>query len=471
MTSPQSSLSGTHRAGITLLGLGPGNPEQLTRRAWHIIQHAAEILLRTRQHPTVAAFPDSVVIHDFDAYYQSAENFEDVYEKIVAEVLERGQRPQGVIYAVPGHPLLAEATGTAIFHQARQAGLDVDVVDGLSFLEPLQTALGLDLFPQTTIVDAFEVIAGLQPPFPTSAPAVIAQLHSRAMASDLKLTLMAAYPDDHPVQLAHAAGTSAERVESLRLYELDRSQHIGLLSCLHVPALGAYTSLPALQQIVARLRAPDGCPWDRAQTHLSMRPHLLEETYEVLEALDAEDPVALVEELGDLLFQIVFHAQMASESGDFAMAQVISGIAEKLIRRHPHVFGDADVQGIEGVLANWDQWKAAEKEQDFDHPHGPLAGLPAGLPALAQAQASLQRLSRAALQESLSAKDLDRLRANIESLISRFQAETETQRGANGERMAEGEIGEMLFSLVQLSEALGVDAESALRVVNARLGA
>ncbi len=208
---------------ITLVGLGPGDPALLTREAWDLISAAPEIYLRTRHHPAVAGFPASIAIHSFDDLYESQDTFEAVYDRIIQQVLELGQRPQGVIYAVPGHPYIAEATGPEIARQARQAGIPFRVVEGLSFLEPTLTLLGLDPFPHTALVDAFELVTAHVPPFPPSVPAIIAQIHSRAMASEVKLTLMANYPDQHPVQLIHAAGTSQAKVESLSLYEIDRS--------------------------------------------------------------------------------------------------------------------------------------------------------------------------------------------------------------------------------------------------------
>ena len=220
-------------------------------------------------------------------------------------------------------------------------------------------------------------------------PALIAQLYSRALAAEVKLTLMNAYPDTHPVALVHAAGTRDERVEHLPLYELDRRETLGDLTVLYIPPLPLPGAFETFQNTVARLRAPDGCPWDRQQTHQSLRPGLLEETYEVLAALDAEDMDALREELGDLLLHIVMQAQMATEEGSFRMADVIAQENAKLIRRHPHVFAGVEVSGVAEVLTNWEKIKQAEKAEEEAPGEGvaALAGVPPALPALAQAQA------------------------------------------------------------------------------------
>ena len=329
--------------GITLLGLGPGNPDQLTREAWNVLSSADEVWLRTRQHPTISALPSTLSVHSFDDLYENGESFEQVYETIVEKILELGGRPQGVIYAVPGHPFVAETTCPKIARLARDEGLATTIVEGLSFLEPTFSALGLDPYPRLTLFDAMELSMAHVPAFPPDIPVLIAQLYSRLVASEVKMTLNTAYPDEHPVQLVHAAGTKDEVVEDLKLYEIDRSEHVGLLTSLYIPPLGEGTSFEAFQEVVAHLRAPDGCPWDREQTHQSLRTHLLEETYEALSAIDAEDVNGMQEEFGDLLLQIVLHAQIANEEGNFTINSLIKNIYDKIVRRHPHVFGEVAV--------------------------------------------------------------------------------------------------------------------------------
>jgi len=309
-----------------------------------------EIWLRTNQHPTVAGLPASIKVHSFDDLYDTSDSFEEVYSAIVEKILELGARAEGVVYAVPGDPFLAEATCPAIAQRARAAGLPVKVVSGISFLEPVFAALGLDPYPRLTLVDALDLSQAHHPAFPPDIPALVAQVYSRMVAAEVKVTLNAVYPDEHPVRLVHAAGTQAELVEDLPLYQIDRSEHIGLLTVLYLPALAEGTSFEAFQEIVAHLRAPEGCPWDREQTHQSLRSSLLEESYEALAALDSEDPHKMTEEFGDLLLQIVLNAQIASEEGEFGMADVLKGIYDKLIRRHPHVFGETRVDGVGTVL-------------------------------------------------------------------------------------------------------------------------
>jgi tetrapyrrole methylase family protein/MazG family protein len=443
--------------GITLLGLGPGGADLLTRQAWHILEQAQEIYLRTRQHPAVSDFPPQLEIHSFDDFYEQEESFEEVYARIVESVLALGRRPQGVIYAVPGHPFFAEATCPEIARRAAAEGIPLRVVEGISFLEPTFTALGHDPLPHTAVVDALEMANAHVPPFPPSVPAVIAQIYSQAVASDVKLTLMALYPDEFPVRFVHAAGTAEVQVEELALYQIDRSPNIGLLSTLYVPPLGPETSFEAFQEIIAHLRAPDGCPWDREQTHQSLRPYLLEEAYEVLAALDAEDPQEMQEEFGDLLLQVVLHAQIAEEFGEFTMADVLRSIHTKIVHRHPHVFGDLNLEQASDVLLNWERLKEQERADKGNTETSLLDGVALALPALVQAEQYQKRASRVGFDWP-----------EVKGVLDKVDEELAEVNAANNHDDREDEIGDLLFAVVNLARWYGVDPESALRAANQR---
>ena len=442
-------------AGITLLGLGPGNPSQMTRQAWEMLNAAREVWLRTRQHPAVDSLPASLEVHSFDDLYEKGESFEAVYAAIVDKVLELGKRPQGVIYAVPGDPFIAESTGPEISRRARQEGSPVQVINGLSFIEPVFAALGLDPLPHITLLDALELSRLHTPPFPVDQPALVAQIYSRLVAAEVKTSLNSIYPDEHPMHLVHAAGTDAEWVENLPLYEIDRSEKIGLLTVLYIPPLPKGASFEAFQEVVARLRAPDGCPWDREQTHLSLRPHLLEEAYESLAALDSQDPHKMAEEFGDLLLQIVLNAQIGSETGGFSMQDVLQGIYTKIIHRHPHVFGDWQVQGVGEVLQNWEKLKAEERQQNGEKEKGLLDGVPVALPALIQAQEYQDRAARVGFDWPEISGVLDKIAEEMR----------EVQQAGDPTELAD-DIGDLFFALVNLARWKQVDAESALRGTN-----
>ncbi len=442
---------------VTIVGLGPGNPAHLTREAWDVLSTAPELHLRTARHPTVAGLPPTVTVHSFDDVYETVPEFGAVYAHIAERVLELGRRPQGVVYAVPGHPSVAEATVGLIAARAAAAGLPVRIVPGLSFVEVTLTALGVDALPNLQVADALDLAARHHPSFQPDAPALIAQLYAASVAGDVKLTLMNQYPDDHPVALVHAVGTPDERVEWLPLYEVDRSPHIAHLTTLFVPALPAASGLESLQETVAHLRAPNGCPWDREQTHATLRTTLLEETHEVLEAIDAGDPAAMREEFGDLLLQVVLQSQIAIEDGEFSLAEVIAGLQAKLIRRHPHVFGDVKVSGVGQVLENWEKIKAAEREHHAKPDHGALGQAPPSLPALAQAAI----LQRRAARVGFDWPDISGVVAKVREEIAELEAATDP-----AER--EDELGDLLFAAVNWARWLEIDPESALRQANAK---
>ncbi len=446
---------------ITIIGLGPGDASLLTRRAWDIISRAVEIYVRTARHPTVAGLPATVTIHSFDAVYESTPQFAEVYARVADEVLRLGAQGD-VIYAVPGHPLVGEATVTAILQQAAERGIAVEIVDGLSFVEPALAALRVDALDGLQILDALEVAAGHHPPIDPDRPALLAQLYSRNVASDVKLTLLNQYPPEHAVIVLHALGTPDQTVQYLPLAEIDRRDDLAHLSTLYVPPLPQPGGFNTFQETIAHLRAPEGCPWDREQTHQSLRKYLLEETYEVLEALDAEDSDALAEELGDLLLQVVLHTQIAVDNEEFRMPDVIARIDAKLKRRHPHVFGVVKVKDAEDVKRNWQAIKQAEAAENGKAEQRPSAldGVPRGLPALAEAEA----ISYKAAQANFDWRSID-------GVLDKVAEEVREVQSAADDAQREAEFGDLLFSLVNLARWLKIDPESALRAANRRFGA
>jgi len=437
---------------ITIVGLGPGNPAHLTREAWELLSQADKVYLRTARHPTVASLPPHLILHSFDQLYETLPDFGSVYETIAEQIIALGRRPQGVIYAVPGHPMIGESSVQRILARAKQENLAVQLVEGLGFVEPALSVLGLDALAGLQLADATDLAAAHHPPLDPDRPALIGQLYGQRLASDVKLTLMNAYPDDHPVTLVRAAGTAGGTVTTCPLYELDRGPNLDHLTALYVPPLAHPGGLPAFQETVARLRAPDGCPWDREQTHQTLRNNLLEEAYEVLAAIDADDADELCQELGDLLMQIAMHAQIATEAGEFKFADVISRIDAKLKRRHPHVFGSVVVQGTQDVLRNWEAIKADERAEEGGAYRSRLDGVPAILPALARAQEIGDRVARTGFDWP-----------DIEGVLAKLSEEIAELHAAEDAERREQEMGDLFFTLVNVARWLKVDAESALR--------
>lgn len=266
------------------------------------------------------------------------------------------------------------------------------------------------------------------------------------------------YPSAFIVQGLKVIGNEIGHPVNICVSELANEIVQGKIDYLHVPPLGENTSFESFQEVVARLRAPDGCPWDREQTHLSLRPHLMEEAYEVLDAMDRSDSMALCEELGDLLLQIVLNAQIAHENGEFRMTDVLEGINSKIIRRHPHVFGELSVGGVDGVLKNWEKLKEIERAQNGEgDKKGLLDGVPKAIPALTQAQEYQDRAARVGFDW-----------AEIEPVIAKVREELDEVLQAPDEEQRTGELGDLLFAVVNLARWYKVDAESMLRQTNAR---
>lgn len=453
---------------ITIVGLGPGAIGDLTREAWQILSEAQEVWLRTRHHPVVTELPTGAHVHSFDDVYERAKSFAEVYQEICERVLMLGRRPAGVVYAVPGHPLVGEATVTAILERAHAEQIPVRVVNGLSFIEPALRALRVDALDGLQVFDALAVASMHHPPFNPDVPALVAQVYSRSVASELKLVLMNQYEDAHRVALVDAAGTRRERVDWMPLYEIDR-QEANPLTTLFVTPVAGVTSFEGFQETVATLRAPEGCPWDRKQTHRSLRTNLLEECYEVLAAIDADDAGALREELGDLLLQVVLHSQIAVEEGEFRMTEVISHIDAKLKRRHPHVWGDTSVSGVEDVISNWEAIKRREREAKGQESRSLLDGIPTALPALSQASAYAARAGRIGLERVDPAGPWVDLPVSLVETVRSLIATLEEVQSGEGTPQAFDEIvGDLLFVLADWGRRRSLDMESALREANRR---
>lgn len=383
-------------AGITILGLGPGEWKQLTLEAAAALNAADELWLRTRHHPLVAEMPAHLIVESFDALYEEADEFGPLYERIADEVLRLGRRQKGVIYGVPGHPWVGESTVRRVVTRARAEALPVRIIGGLSFVAPSLAAVEHDALDGLQIADATTLVQRHHPPFDGDRPVLLAQIYSRMVASDVKLLLMELYPADHPVTLLNGVGTREARTIPLPLFRLDQHSDFDARSTLWIPPLARAGSLPHLLDIVAHLRSPEGCPWDQEQDHASLRDALLEEAAEAVEAIDREALDDLAEELGDLLLLVTMHAQIASEGGDFNISRIVATVSEKLVRRHPHVFGTVQAKDSDEVLENWEAIKARERAEKGKERADPFEGIPVALPALLRAQKVARRAVRGA---------------------------------------------------------------------------
>jgi tetrapyrrole methylase family protein/MazG family protein len=288
------------------------------------------------------------------------------------------------------------------------------------------------------------------PPFPPDMPVLLTGVDSRELALQVKTVLLTMYPKEHVVLIVESGKWKEESIDAIH------GDGFSAETCWYIPALGEGTSFEAFAEIVAHLRAPDGCPWDKEQTHETLRKHLLEESYEALTAIDSGDFADMREEFGDLLLQIVLQSQIANEEGQFNVNQVVHGIHSKIVRRHPHVFGDVKVDDVDGVLANWEKLKEKERGKKKDG-KGLLDGVPVILPALEQAQEYQDRAARVGFDWP-----------EIEGVLDKIAEEIVEVKNATNEQELASELGDLLFALVNLARWKKVDAESALRGTNAK---
>jgi tetrapyrrole methylase family protein/MazG family protein len=440
-------------ADIAIVGLGPGHADLLTLEAREALR-SARVFLRTRHHPVVNELPEAVAWESFDDLYERHVTFEAIYQAILGRLLEEAARAP-LVYAVPGHPLVGETTTRLLLEEAPQRGLSVSIVPGLSFVDATLPLLGIDAMgANLQVVDALELVACLerQPfsagswPLSPHRPALIGQVYDRLVAGDVKLALFRLYPEDWPVTLLRAAGSPKATKVEVPLCELDHHE-VDDVTAIYAPAVPAERArtVDALQQIVARLRAPGGCPWDREQTHRSLVRHLVEEAYEVVDAIESGDSEALRDELGDYLLQALMHAQIAEEAGEFTFEDVVDREIRKLVRRHPHVFGGVQVETSAAVLENWEQIKRRERADLGKADEDSVARLPRAMPALSRAQAVIRYGHRHGL-EVLPEERVTRLHAVLPA--AQLTAEA---------------LAEILVACCVLAQEVRIDAEQALR--------
>lgn len=448
-------------ATIYVVGLGPGDPLDLPTRNMSIMQSKYPVYLRTERHPVIPYLQrEGVRLYPLDHFYEEYDSFEEVYSAMTAFLLEEAQKEGVVVFAVPGSPLVGETVVRFLREQGPTYGVNMEIFPAPGFLDSLYPLLGVDPGEGIMIADSFQFLENSPEKNPVAClqntiGVIIMQLYDSAIASEVKLTLMEHYPDDHQVVLVQAAGVKGrESVLKIPLYEVDR-QDLDHLTTLYVPPLLEEKEMPSprldpLLEVMDSLLSPRGCPWDRQQTHQSLKKYLIEETYEVIDAIDEGDMYKLCEELGDLLLQIVFHAALAERAGKFTMSQVISGITNKMIHRHPHVFGDATVENAAEVVENWEVIKQKEGE-----PKSLLAGVPRYLPALQRAQKVQSKAALVGFDWPDAAGAALKVEEEWEEVKSAWEKGKEDE--------IQQELGDLFFAVVNVCRLLKFDAEETLR--------
>ena len=443
-------MTGATLPTVVVVGLGPGSPADITERTRATIERIPTRFLRTARHPSAGAVPDAL---SFDEVYEAADTFADVYREIADRLVHAADAHREVVYAVPGSPLILERTVKLLQHDHR---IRCEVLAAMSFLDLAYERLGIDpVEAGVTLIDGHQfatAAAGV------SGPMLIAHTHANWVLSDIKLA--AEHATGHePVVVLQRLGTDDELITETTWAELDRAVEADHLTCVYVPRLGAPVGAEMVRfhELTRTLR--ERCPWDREQTHESLVKYLLEETYELvdaLQALDPDDPATddhLVEELGDLLYQIEFHAAIAEQDGRFSMADIAREVHDKLVRRHPHVFGEVEVADADEVVTNWDAIKRAEKARTsvFD-------GVADAQPSLMYAWA----VQRKAAKVGFDWPDVH----GALPKVAEETAEVIAAAGSGDREAVADEVGDLLFAVVNVARHLDIEPEAALRAAS-----
>lgn len=434
---------------IVVIGLGPGDENLLTLEAVeHLKTEDRETHLRTVFHPTVSYLDKQGIAYEsYDYMYEKQEDFADVYRGI-AEDLVSVSKTKGLInYCVPGHPLIAEKTVDILIELEKSGEVELEIVQGLSFIEPVILTMQSDPVEGLKIIDGLDI---KNQKVDINVDNLITQVYNRAKASELKLELAEVYGDEYEVDVIRAAGVKGqERVERLPLYEIDRLDWIDYLTSVYVPKVSSEQKelydFNDFLSIMSDLRGENGCTWDIKQTHESLKRYVIEEAYELVEAIEEDDIDGIVEELGDILLQVVFHAQIGREEGYFNIWDVIGGISKKMVCRHPHVFGAGPSE------KSWNELKAEEKSQQSHEER--LKSVPKVLPSLLRSM----KVQKRASDVGFDWDDIAGPKSKVEEELRELYDEMEKEDGD-----LEGEMGDLLFSIVNMCRFLNIEPERAL---------
>lgn len=429
---------------IFIIGLGPTDESMLTKKALEAMEKPRRNFLRTDHHETKAYFKkQGLAYQSFDHLYEELDSFAEIYETIYDHLVSA--REEGDInYFVPGSPLIAEKTVKLLME--RLDPKDYEIIQGLSFIEPVLALVKADP------VEGFHLIDGDQfhwTDFNFHVNTLVTQVYNQRILTDLKLSLGEIYGDDHVVSLIIDAGLETESVQSLPVYQIDRLE-VNHQTSLFVPKLeGLRKNEQDLAKLMERLRSRNGCPWDLAQTHESITDNLLEEAYEAVDAIREGDLDHMVEELGDVLFQVYFHSQIAFENGEFNFYDITSKVTNKLIYRHPHVF-----KGLDYDPDRWDKLK--DQEARADRTLSQRLENIKGLPSLLRGQKVCGKLDQVLDCFGDSGDILKDLEDTLASIREDLDQKSEK---------LEEDIGKLLYTIVILCYYLNISSEQTMNQV------
>ena len=438
---------------LKIIGLGPGDSSALTIGVLNELKTNKNIYFRTEKHPTVDFLKEQgVEFKTYDHAYEMFDSFDKVYEYIACDLIEKLKVESEIIYGVPGHPLVAERSVLNLIELCKENNIDYKLYPAVSFIDAIMESLKIDPIEGIKIIDAFDINNQI---IDKRIGCVITQVYNKFIASEVKIKLLEGYNEDTEIFFVRAAGIEGlESIRKIPLYELDWQEDIDYLTSIYIPKdLNNKKDFYDFVNLVDTLRGEDGCPWDREQTHESIKRNIIEESFEVLDAIEKEDEDGLIEELGDVLLQIVFHGAIGKEDGYFDINDVIQGIYNKMVYRHPHVFKNSEISSSEEVLDSWDKLK--QKEKGISTVTEEMQNIANALPALIIAN----KVQNKAKKVGFDFDDICDVMKKVEEELSEVK---DVYKGKNKARI-EDEIGDLLFSCVNLARFLEIDCEVALR--------
>lgn len=340
---------------IVVVGIGNYSIDELPMGVYRKLQSVDTVYARTLEHPVINELKD-INWKSFDSVYEKHDDFINVYTEIVDTLIEKAET-EDVIYAVPGDPSVAETTTQLLLEKFP----NVKILGGKSFLDDMFRAVNIDPNDGFTLLDGTNLS---ETTLNVRTNTIITQVYDQLVASDIKVTLMERYPDEHEVMIVSNARLGEADVITCPLYEMDHHAELSNLTSLFVPKIleehQMYNDFQYLEHTIDTLVSEDGCPWDKVQTHDSLKRYIIEEAFELIEAIDEEDIDHMVEELGDILLQVMLHASIGKKEGFFDVREVVQELTSKMIRRHPHVFSDQEANDIEDLNRIWQSEKIKE---------------------------------------------------------------------------------------------------------------
>ncbi|NLL31420.1 MAG: nucleoside triphosphate pyrophosphohydrolase [Clostridiales bacterium] len=439
---------------IKIIGLGPGSPEALTIGAAKLLEKGENIYFRTKHHPIISFLKDKIKNYKtFDEYYENSDDIDNIHEKIASDILKVHKKTKDVVYGVPGNPLMAEKTVSILIKICKEKKIDYKVIPAVSFIDSLIEILKIDPIEGLMVIDASDINNQV---LDKRVATIIAQVYSKSVAAELKEKLLDSYNKQTEIYLIKNPGIKEiEVIRKIAIDELDKQEDLDNMTFIYVlKDKDNKKDFNDLVNLVDTLRGENGCPWDMEQTHKSIKNELIEETYELVEAIEENRIDGMIEELGDVLFHVVFHASIGNEEGHFNITDVVNGIIAKMVYRHPHVFGEKEINNTNEVLKNWDELK--KKEKKYDTLTEEMKAIAKTLPALTKANKVQKKAAKVGF-------DWDNIEETAKKVIEELNEVLDVYKTKNEEKIKK-EIGDLLFSCVNLSRKLNVNEEEALNL-------